>query len=1199
MRKLLLFFVAILISGFASAGNGFTVKYSQNSNSERSLSFKLGDYSIKTITIDGQTYSKIIFDGNVTTKQKGWAELPFISSSIQISDDKNISIDVSNSQYVDIQLEHPLLPSRGVIYRNQDPTSIPYEIDPASVNDSWYPKALSTADAPYILRDVRGTNVKVYPFRYHAKQNILRVYTQVTVNISDNETVAINPKTKVNHAILKEMNAMYKSIFINYGMDSRDELTVGNYGHLLVICTERDQDAIQPYINWKKEKGFQVSKEVVETGTNVKSLVQDTYDNDPNLLYVQLVGDWVDIKSDLGGGSNAPTDPMLGCVEGGDYYPELSIGRFSGSSPAQITVQVNKTINYEQTPEAEAAWYSEALAIGSDQGAGSGDDGEMDQTHVQIIYDNKLDPFTYDNLFTAYDPGASANMVTTAVESGVSIINYCGHGSNTSWGTTGFSNNNIANLNNGNMLPFIFSVACVNGAFHQGECFAEAWLKKDGGGAIMTLMSTINQPWQPPMRGQDYFNDILIGGYNYDDNPGNGINTEEGRTFIGPIVTNGIILMYTESSAGEDLETIETWTTFGDCSLQPRTIAPAELSLSNDVIISGADFATTITSDGNPVEGAMVAISQADNDLYYTAISDENGEVVIPHELLPGAAKLVVTSFNTQTIYSDVVVISPEGPYLVIDGFDVNTSNGLVMYNSEVSMDISFKNLGSDPANDVSVTFTSDADEYCTLLSDVTVNVGTINPDETVTIENAFTWSIADNTPDQYHVALDFDISGTAKDIWQDQVNFNINAPVLDIAFMEIDDTNGGDGNGRLDAGETAILKFNGLNIGHADSPEASMSLNSSSEYITINTTSVDLGVLASEGGAVAAFEVVVADETPIGQLANFSTDLVAGNYIANNSTMLPIGLIIEDFETGDFSKSNWQFAGNADWEIIEDANVYDGVYSAKSMDINDNQKSSLSLDLTVSTANPVSFYYKVSSEANYDKLKFYIDDVIQANWSGEVAWTYAEYNLTVGDHNLKWSYEKDGSQSNGSDCAWLDNIILPGATGAAPLFADFTADHQDICDGEAVNFASSSIGDVTGYNWTFEGGEPATSEEEAPMVIYSVPGTYSVSLTVTDGTSENTMTKDGFITVHNCTGISDTPAFNLEVYPNPSRGIFTLKLNQNAKVEIISALGSTVYQGEFIGKQTIDLSNQSEGVYFVKVETIHESLVQKIVVKK
>lgn len=1199
MKKILLLTVAMLL-GFASfATDSFSVKYSQNSDSERQLLFSLGNYSIENTTINGQTFATIVFDHSVTTMEKGWAELPFISSSLVISNDKNVSIDVANSQYVDIQLDYPLLPSRGVIYRNQDPNSIPYEIDPASVIDTWYPKALATADEPYILRDVRGTNVKVYPFRYNAKQNTLRIYTEVAVNVTDNQSQTVNPKTKIHPVILREMDAMYQSMFINYGDYTREELTIGDFGDIYIICTERDEAALQPFIDWKKEKGFNVFKEVVEVGTNVKTNVQAAYDANPNILYVQLAGDWNDIKCDLGGGANAPMDPMLGCVEGTDWYPEISIGRFSGSSPAHITTQVNKAINYEKNPEVGGEWYGKSLGVASQEGSGNGDDGEMDKTHVQVIYDNKLDPFSYDFHHEVYEPSANAGMVTNALEEGISIANYCGHGSNTTWVTTGFSNSHIAQLTNGDKLPFIFSVACVNGAFHSGECFAEAWLKKEGGGAVMTLMATINQPWQPPMRGQDYFNDILTGGYDYNSNPGNGTNTEEGRTFLGSIVVNGLNLMYAESSGSSDLETLQTWCLFGDCALQPRTMAPAELSLSNDVIISGIDFNTIVTSDGEPVAGAMVGLSQADGGLFYNAITDENGEITIEHELIPGDAKLVVTSMNTQTIYMDIVVISPEGPYMVIDDFAMNTTDGLVVYNSEVSMDLMIKNLGADAANDIVVTLTSEADEFCTLLSDLSIEIGTIEADEMVTIEDAFSFAIADDAPDQYNVELSFDITGNAKELWQDNVSFKINAPAMDMVFAEVDDTDGGDGNGRLDAGETAILKYHAMNMGHALSPEAVMTMASSSPHITINTASIDLGAINAEDEVMAEFEVMVAEDAPVGELANFSTNIIAGNYNNSNLLMLPLGLVIEDWETGDFTQFEWGFSGNSDWTIIDGANVYEGDYSAKSGPINDGQSTSLTIDVNAPTESVISFYSKVSSESGYDKLKFYIDGTELSDWSGEVAWGYSEFTCPQGDHTLTWTYSKDGSVSSGSDCAWVDYIILPGAAGAAPLFADFTADQQDICDGEMVEFTSNSIGDVTGYSWTFEGGEPATSDEEAPTVVYNTAGTYSVSLTISNGSDENTMTKEGFITVHNCTGLDDLRTFTMEVYPNPNNGQFTLKMNQLAKVDIISAVGHIVYSKQLIGKETIDLSQQAEGVYFIKVETDTESLVEKIVIRK
>jgi len=1196
MKKFLLLAVAILISGLTMASDGFTVKYSENSKSDRQLSFTIGDYSIENVTIDGKTYSKIVYDHQITTKKKGWAELPFVSSSLQISNNKNVSVEVVNSEYTDIQLTHPLLPSRGVIYRNQDPSTIAYEVDPASMVDAFYPKAITTADEPYILRDIRGTNVKVFPFRYNAQKNILRVYSQVNVSVTDNNTTVVNPKTDDGNAVLLEMNTMYKSVFINYNLDTKEDLALGQYGDILVITTERDEEAIAPYIAWKKEKGFNVSKTVVETGTNVKQIVQDAYDANNNLLYVQLVGDWADIKSDLGGGANAPMDPMLGCVEGGDSYPELAIGRFSGSSPAQITVQVNKVITYEKTPQTDAAWYSHSLALGSSQGAGNGDDGEMDKVHVQIIYDNKLDPFTYDQLYTSYDPGANSNQVATAVNEGISIANYCGHGSQNSWVTSGFNVSDVNQLTNGEMLPILFSVACVNGAFHSGECFAEAWLKKEDGGAVIALMSTINQPWQPPMRGQDYFNDILTGGYDYDNNPGNGTNTEEGRSFIGSIISNGIILMYAESSGNSDLETIQTWTTFGDCSLQPRTIAPAELSLSSDVIISGVDYSTVVTSDGNPVEGAMVALSQG--DLYYSAVTDENGGVNIPHELIPGNAKLVVTAYNTQTIYSDIVVISPDGPYMVIDDFTFNVEDDKVLYDSEISMNIDFKNLGSDPATDVNVTLTSE-DQYCTLNTAANVNVGTVNADETVTVENAYNFTVSNDVPDQHTVNLSFDIEGSAKEVWQSNAIFKINAPALDMAMVQIDDAEG-NGNGRIDAGETFNMIVSAKNIGHAVSPEGTVTVNSSSSYLTVNTASVAVAANDVDGSQELVFSMTAADDTPEGTVVTAYYEYTAGEYATSFQVTEAIGLIMDDFETGDFNSFEWEF-NDKPWVITEDV-VYEGAYSAKSADINHNESSVIELTYDVVSEGDMSFFYKVSSESGYDYLRFSINGVEKDSWSGEVAWTEATYTLAAGENILKWEYVKDYTATSGEDCAWIDYVILPASANG--LTAVFSVDADDICDGETVSYTSSSEG-ATSWSWVFEGGTPATSTEENPTVTYATAGEYDVALTVGDGETEATTTLYNFMTVHNCTGVEAVESAGVNLYPNPNNGVFVVDIQGmgNASVTILNSIGSVVYYENAIAtenrKMNIDLSQQAEGIYFVKVQNDKETIIEKIVLRK
>lgn len=1057
MRKLLLSLLCVVM-GFGVFANSISeITYNQETTSKAQVTFTLGEYALEEIMLNGVEFTAINYEGSIVTKKKGYAELPLLSTNIQISADKNVDIKVVDAQYTDIQLNAPLKPSRGVIYRNQDPESIPYTINPESMNDAWYPTSLTEQKEPFIIRDIRGTSVFVYPFQYNAVKQTLRVYSSVTVEVSDNNEKAINPLKTVNTKYYREMNGIYESLFINYNL-SKQDLTVNEAGDILVITTDRDVDAIQPYVQWKREKGFEVFVETVATGTNVVDLIQTKYDENPEILYVQLIGDWTDIKVDAMGG--APTDPMAGCVVGTDVFQDICVGRFSAENSAQVTAQVNKTIQYEKNPQLGAEWYEAALGIGSAEGAGNGDDGEKDSDHIQIIYDNRLDPFTFNNYYPNYDPGANSTTVGNGVNAGVSWINYCGHGSNTSWVTSGFNNNNVNSLTNGEMLPGIISVACVNGAYHSGTCFAEAWMRKDDGGAIATLMSTINQPWQPPMRGQDYINDILIGGYDYDNNPGNGINNSEQRTTFGSIAANGMVLLYSESQGGDDLETIKTWVLFGDASVQMRTATPAEIELSNNVMLLGTPFAATVSSGGEPVANALVAISQ--NDLVYSAYTDENGNFSIENELAPGDVTLVVTAFNTTTIYETISCIPPDGPYVIFGDKELNDNNGngMLEYGETASVNVTMNNVGVEAAADVVVT-ASTSDEFITI-TDAEATYGNIPEGGSLTVDDAFTFEAASNIPDDHNIVFDL-VSTDGTDTWESKFSLKAFAPVMEIANMVINDENG-DNNGRLDAGETVDLIININNLGHATSQEIEAQIATTSSYLTINTSNANGDPIAPDGTGMLTFNVTAADDAPIGTVADIMFNGTCGEYDLEKTFYVTMGLILEDFETGDFSSFDWEFNGNANW-AIQESEVYEGVYAAKSGAITDSQSTSLVLDYEVATDDSISFYYKVSSEATYDFLRFYIDGNKIAEWSGEVAWAQYKTAVAAGDHEFKWTYVKDGYVSSGQDFAWLDFIVLP----AEMRTVVYAGDDAFACNGEPYTMQPN----VTNYSsiaWSTSG---------------------------------------------------------------------------------------------------------------------------------
>lgn len=137
----------------------------------------------------------------------------------------------------------------------------------------------------------------------------------------------------------------------------------------------------------------------------------------------------------------------------------------------------------------------------------------------------------------------------------------------------------------------------------------------------------------------------------------------------------------------------------------------------------------------------------------------------------------------------------------------------------------------------------------------------------------------------------------------------------------------------------------------------------------------------------------------------------------------------------------NWSNSETSPWQIDNSTGNGDSM-SLSSAEISDLQSSEISLTDEF-TAQTMSFAYRVSSESGFDYLNFYVDGQLLSRWSGEVDWSEYSFDISAGEHTLKWEYLKDFSESRGSDKAWIDNVnyIGIGANLANGIDADFDAD--------------------------------------------------------------------------------------------------------------------------------------------------------------
>jgi PKD repeat protein len=152
---------------------------------------------------------------------------------------------------------------------------------------------------------------------------------------------------------------------------------------------------------------------------------------------------------------------------------------------------------------------------------------------------------------------------------------------------------------------------------------------------------------------------------------------------------------------------------------------------------------------------------------------------------------------------------------------------------------------------------------------------------------------------------------------------------------------------------------------------------------------------------------------------------------------------------------------------------------------------------------------------------------------------------------------------------------------------ANFTGNPTVLCAGGIVNFTDQSTNNPTSWNWSFPGGTPSSSTQQNPTVVYNTPGTYSVSLTVSNGSGSNTQTKNNYITVNNCSNIDDAVLSMIQIYPNPTNGILNINIpTTNAELSIINIIENEVLKTNLNStKNTIDLNSLKQGIYIVEIK--------------
>ncbi|MES2588167.1 MAG: C25 family cysteine peptidase [Bacteroidota bacterium] len=606
--KLIFTFSAVIIAFSTIFSQEFSIL--KNNDKEVEVRFKNDLRPFVHTTINGQNYVDFTKSYKVTSLEKGNPALPTFGESFVIPNTGVTNIELSYDEIITLE-NISISPSKGNLKRNVNPEDVAYTFSDVYSRNEFYPSQIAQVQEPFILRSIRGQVLSLTPYQYNPVSKTLKIYTNLKAKLTfDNEQIGFN-EISTSEINFNDKKA-FQNIFIN-DIPQAKYNQVEEEGELLIIAQDSYLSTIEPLINWKKQKGivtyFVPTGEAGSQATAIKSYIQNFYAEHPQLRYVLLVGDHQQVPSysygTSGEGEALISDSYFGQMTS-DYYPELFVGRFSGTT-AQVDVMVQRTLEYEKNPLA-GNWMTKAIGLASGEGNGIGDEGEADWEHMRGIRTQLLD-FGYTDVKEFYDGSRgqadasgnpSSSIILPAVNSGVGLFNYTGHGDINTCVTGNFNSTNINAATNNGSYPFVISVACNNGSFNTSTCISEAWLRatenNTPSGAIAACGSSILMSWAPPMQTQDEMTNLITE-----------VDPNNKKTSLGGLFYNAQLSMF-EEYTGYGPEVMQTWVFFGDPSVEFRDKITQDLAVVH-LTETPAETATTLEFT-SITEGALVSIVQ-------------------------------------------------------------------------------------------------------------------------------------------------------------------------------------------------------------------------------------------------------------------------------------------------------------------------------------------------------------------------------------------------------------------------------------------------------------------------------------------------------------------------------------------------------------------------------------------------------------
>ena len=1085
MKRLILLLTIFLALGIVNAQETYRfstdapqgLSVTSSTASHVSLHYSIQELGIANVDNGEAKGQEIILKGQFAPNAEGHPNLPVVNRFVAVPQGATVSLrfrENASTTLNDIDLL-PAMPARTDLA--EGPIQLRWDADVFG-RDADFPTENIVLASPTQIRSLDVVLLSVTPFRYNPVRKTLEVIYDIDIDISFEGG---NGQFGESRYFNPDWMHILKNLVIN-----NDMLSATDYYDLInavrdddeagceyLIITPNNDDALawaDTLKAFRTKQGI-LTKVVTTTecggnsANNIRNYIQVAYNNwaiPP--AAVLLFGAWYNntgirpfyhhtIQGDYNVQYYATDYPY--CDMNGDSLADVALGRITARNAQEYQTFVEKTIQYESNPITDPAYYDRPIIS-------SGHEMNkwfmIDSQSINGFYRDKLGKhptdlymvnsgsvptnewstaFNVEVLMDYFGPNGlnyipqsigelhewksktDSIPLYNALNEGSFLTLYRDHSNYNAWWCPTFKSIYMDSLLFG-PPTFVLSISCSTSQFtNAGRSIIDAFCVKQNSGAVGGIGALALT--------HSYFNDVLNWGI-YDciwPNFLPDMGSDTPPEFIRPSYVLSEAKHYFSYYfflpnwwPGVDVSTMHIFTYTGDTYLNLFTEVPQPLEVTHGIFCP-AD-ATEFTVDAE--EGAVVCLSR---DGEIIGVSRSNGQpCTFALPTLEENERIIVTATkqNHFRYEYEVTVVSDHGPYVAVERDGLLVENEFdVLHNGEnAHIGLKLHNYGNGMAENITMRLTCTSPSI-EIIED-SYQCQNIAPYQTATFSNVFYFNIAENTRDMTPVTFTIHIDDGNGEKEYDIVQY-IAAPMFVIKPDITYKTSGQQSMLQIRREGITDIHVQIANEGHFNSGPANLQIEIMAPFITVTSPSRMFNSLEKGSTTDVVFRVNAHNSPITDGWIKTKIGLGDGIFQTLTNTELPFGGFNESCDPGYFSTHDWQMSDDAPWATTDD-DFHNGDYSAKSGVITHNESSSMSITQTTK-ATEISFFKKVSSEAKYDKLHFYIDDEDMGEWSGYIPWSEETYPVSQGTHTFKWSYIKDYSVDIGSDCAWVDDINI------------------------------------------------------------------------------------------------------------------------------------------------------------------------------